>query len=137
MRKFAIGLRALFWRIPLFVWRLCGKMEDDMTVRQVASGKSWSEPCDTLKVAGVALRLPSTPRDSFNKAIGPAIHPYCAKAAGATTGMHPHVICGESLFLRPRWIRKMDPACGETSEALVQNYDNSSDPLPRHATHTL
>ena len=70
MRKFAIGLLALFRRISLFVWRLRGKTEDDVAVQRVVSGQSWSEFCDTLKAAGAALQFPGTPRDSFNQAEG-------------------------------------------------------------------
>lgn len=70
MRKFAIGLLALFRRISLFVWRLRGKTEDDMAAQRVASGQSWSEFCDTLKAAGAALQFPGAPRDSFNQAEG-------------------------------------------------------------------
>ena len=70
MRKFAIGLLALFRRISLFTWRLRGKTEDDVAAQRVASGQSWSEFCDTLKAAGAALQFPRAPRDSFNQAEG-------------------------------------------------------------------
>ena len=70
MRKFVIGLLALFRRISLFVWRLRGKTEDDVVAQRVASGKSWSEFCDALKAAGAALQFPGAPRDSFNQAEG-------------------------------------------------------------------
>ena len=40
MRKFAIGLLALFRRISLFVWGLRGKTEDDIAAQRVASGQS-------------------------------------------------------------------------------------------------
>ncbi len=70
MRKFAIGLLALFRQLSLSVWRLRGKMEDDVAAQRVASGKSWNEFCDTLKAAGAALQFPGTPRDSFNQAEG-------------------------------------------------------------------
>ena len=70
MRKFAIGLLALFRQISLSVWRLRGKTEDDVAAQRVASGKSWNEFCDTLKAAGAALQFPGTPRDSFNQAEG-------------------------------------------------------------------
>ena len=70
MRKFAIGLLALFRQLSLSVWRLRGKTEDDVAAQRVASGKSWNEFCDTLKAAGAALQFPGTPRDSFNQAEG-------------------------------------------------------------------
>ncbi|MCY4610454.1 MAG: hypothetical protein OXC38_01905 [Gammaproteobacteria bacterium] len=70
MRKFAIGLLALFRQISLSVWRLRGKTEDDVAAQRVASGKSWNEFCDTLKAAGATLQFPGTPRDSFNQAEG-------------------------------------------------------------------
>lgn len=70
MRKFAIGLLALFRRISLLAWRLRGKTEDDVAARRVASGQSWSEFCDTLKAAGAALQFPGAPRDPFNQAEG-------------------------------------------------------------------
>ena len=70
MRKFAIGLLALFRQVSLSIWRLRGKTEDDVAAQRVVSGKSWGEFCDTLKAAGAALQFPGTPRDSFNQAEG-------------------------------------------------------------------
>ena len=57
MRKFAIGLLALFRRISLFVWKLRGKTEDDVAAQRVTRGESWNEFCDTLKAAGAALQF--------------------------------------------------------------------------------
>ncbi len=70
MRKFAIGLLALFRRISLFIRKLCGKTEDDVAEQRVVSGESWDEFCDTLKAAGAALQFPGAPRDPFNQAEG-------------------------------------------------------------------
>ena len=70
MRKFAIGLLALFRRISLFIRKLCGKTEDDVAGQRVVSGESWDEFCDTLKAAGAALQFPGAPRDPFNQAEG-------------------------------------------------------------------
>ena len=70
MRKFAIGLLALFRRISLFIRKLCGKTEDDVAGQRVVSGESWDEFCDTLKAAGAALQFPGAPRDPFNQTEG-------------------------------------------------------------------
>ncbi len=70
MRKFAIGLLALFRRISLFIWKLRGKTQDEVAVQRVASGESWNEFCDAIKAAGAALHFPGAPQDPFNQAEG-------------------------------------------------------------------
>ena len=70
MRKFAIGLLALYRRISLFTWKLRGKSANDVAGQRVVSGRAWDEFCDTLKAAGAALQFPGTPRDAFNQAEG-------------------------------------------------------------------
>ena len=70
MRKFAIGLLALFRRIALAVRRMGGTTEDDLAARRVVSGQSWDEFCDTLKAAGASLNFPGAPRDAFDQAEG-------------------------------------------------------------------
>ncbi len=70
MRKFAIGLLALFRRTSLLIWKLRGKTEDDVAAQRVVNGKSWNEFCDALKAAGAALSFPGAPRDPFNQAEG-------------------------------------------------------------------
>ena len=70
MRRFAIGLVALYRRAALFVWKLRGKTHDDVAAQRVVSGESWNEFCDALKAAGAALQFPGAPRDPFNQAEG-------------------------------------------------------------------
>ena len=70
MRKFAIGLLALFRRTSLFIWKLRGKTEEDVADQRVVSGESWNEFCEALKAAGAALSFPGAPRDPFNQAEG-------------------------------------------------------------------
>ena len=70
MRKFVIGVLALFRRISLLLLKLRGKTEEDIAAERVASGKAWDEFCDTLKAAGASLNFPGTPRDAFNQAEG-------------------------------------------------------------------
>ncbi len=70
MRRFAIGILALFRRISLFIWKLRGKTLDDVAAQRVVSGESWNEFCDALKAAGAALQFPGAPRDPFNQAEG-------------------------------------------------------------------
>lgn len=70
MRKFAIRLLVLFRKLSLFVWRLRGKTQDDVSAQRVVSGESWNEFCDSLKAAGAALNFPGAPRDPFNQAEG-------------------------------------------------------------------
>ena len=70
MRRFAIGLVALYRRAALFVWKLRGKTHDDVAAQRIVSGESWNEFCDALKAAGAALQFPGAPRDPFNQAEG-------------------------------------------------------------------
>ena len=70
MRRFLIGLLALFRRTSLLLLRLRGRTSADVAERRVASGRAWDEFCDTLKAAGAALNYPGAPRDPFNQAEG-------------------------------------------------------------------
>ena len=70
MRRFLIGLLALFRRTSLLLLRLRGKTTADVAEQRVVSGQSWDEFCDTLKAAGAALNYPGAPRDPFNQAEG-------------------------------------------------------------------
>ena len=70
MRRFAIGLLALFRRVSLAMRKLRGQSEDDVAAQRVVSGRAWDEFCDTLKAAGASLNFPGTPRDAFNQAEG-------------------------------------------------------------------
>lgn len=70
MRKIAFGLLGLFRRLSLFILKLRGKTEADISAKRVVSGKSWDEFCDSLKAAGAALNFPGTPNDAFNQAEG-------------------------------------------------------------------
>ena len=70
MRRFIVGLLALFGRVSRLVRRLSGKTEEEVAAERVAGGRSWDEFCDTLKAAGAALNFPGTPRDAFSQAEG-------------------------------------------------------------------
>ena len=70
MRKFAIGLLALFRKTSLFIWKLRGKTQEDAAAQRVVSDESWNEFCDTLKAAGAALNFPGAPQDPFSQAEG-------------------------------------------------------------------
>ena len=70
MRKFAIGLLALFRKTSLYIWKLRGKTQEDAAAQRVVSGESWNEFCDTLKAAGAALNFPGAPQDPFSQAEG-------------------------------------------------------------------
>ena len=70
MRKFAIGLLAVFRKLLLFVRRLQGKTPSDLAAQRVVDGRAWDEFCDTLKVAGASLNFPGAPQDAFNQAEG-------------------------------------------------------------------
>jgi hypothetical protein len=50
--------------------KLSGKKEADVIAERVASGKSWEEFCDQLKLAGASLMYPGAPRDPFQQAEG-------------------------------------------------------------------
>ena len=70
MRRFVVGLLALFRRASLLVLKLRGKTPADVAGQRVVSGRAWDEFCDTLKAAGAALNFPGAPRDPFNQAEG-------------------------------------------------------------------
>jgi len=68
------GLLFFFLRIlktfRSLILRLRGRTGDDITSRQITTGKAWDQFCDQLKLAGASLMYPGTPRDPFQQAEG-------------------------------------------------------------------
>jgi len=64
----------LFLRISAawnrFILRVKGKTASEISDERIISGKAWEEYCEQLKLAGMVLRQPGTPKDPFQQAEG-------------------------------------------------------------------
>jgi len=70
MRKLLFLFLRAFGAFRKFFLRIRGKTEEDIQNQRIVSGKSWSEFCDELKIAGNVLLSPGAPRDPFQQAEG-------------------------------------------------------------------
>jgi hypothetical protein len=70
MGKLVFALLKVFKNIRLLWLRMNSKTEADVHAERIVSGKAWSDFCDHLKTAGVALLYPGAPRDAFSQAEG-------------------------------------------------------------------
>jgi hypothetical protein len=70
MRNLLFAFLSISKSFRKFSLTLRGKTEEDIHSERVVSGKSWSDFCDQIKLAGANLKYAGTPQDAFNQAEG-------------------------------------------------------------------